>query len=493
MIQRRLQMHQWKAFRRHPMFGQSVAVKAFIYFILGILALYILPYALTLGKLLLNLYPDQDVVNTFYLVLPYFLILDFNLKLALKKNQSLQIIPYLTLPIRQSKLFNFLLIKEFYNIYNLYAVIFVLPFAFKVIAPIYGTIGSYGFILSLYLLSIISSLLVAITNNWANKVWYKILTPTFIIAVVYIAALFIDYPLYIYIQRGGELLLDMNPIIWALLIISLVLLRIQNKKQMRMRVYQEMQGNMPDKVGRTINVTFPAQSGEVGQFINLELKLLLRSKQLKSTMFGYIILFIIGLYQIIFGKHTANYFTLLYWIGFMIGGIGLLFSQYLFMTESSYFDGLMTRKHSFINLMRAKYYLYLAVSTISLLLSMILVTLGKVDFLFLISLYLYYIGLVYYLMFQNGVYNKKPYDIFSTDYMGWKSSSVGQIFISLIAMLIPSIVVSIIAIFSKEAATIYMLVTGSIFILDHNIWLKWTCKRVMKRKYIIMAGFRSNG
>ena len=474
------------------MFGQSVAVKVLIYLMLGILALYLLPYAFTLDKLLLKLAPEQDVVNTFYLALFYFLILDFNFKLAVKKNQSLQIMPYLTLPIKQGKLFDFLLIKEFYNIYNLYAVIFLLPFTFKAIAPVYGTIGSYGFILSLYLVSIITSLLASITNNWANRVWYKTLMPTFIIVAIYIATLLLDYPLYSYIQKGGKLLLDLNPIMWSILIISLALLRTQNKKQMRKRIYQEMQGNMPDKVGRTINISFPAQSGEVSQFINLEFKLISRSKQLKSSLLGYIVMFIIAGYQIIYGKSADNNIIHIYWAGFMIGGIGLFFSQYMFMAESSYFDGLMARRHSFINLMRAKYYLYLAVSTISFLLSMILVILDKVDFIFLLSIYLYYIGFVYFLMFQNGVYNKRPFDLFSAGYINWKSSSFQQMMISILALVIPSVAASIIASHSKEAATKFMLITGFVFILGHNIWIKWIYRRVMVRRYRIMDGFRSS-
>ena len=495
MIHKTLRRHQWKAYIRHPMFIQDTSVKILIFFLLLFLSIYILPYIFTLDSLLLKIRPAHDVIDTFSLFLFCFLIFDFNLKLSIKKNQSLQIAPYLTLPIKRSKLFNFLLIKEFYNIFNLYPLLLIIPFTFKAISPAYGTLSAYGLILALYLLNIASSLLVSIINSRANKVWYKKLTPAIITCTIYAAVMFIDYPFDAYFRKVLDLFLNLNPTIWLVLFTVSIFLWVQNKKQTRERIYREMQGHESGAANRVINIPFLSHKGEVGQFINLELKMLSRSKQLKSALFGYIIMVIICLYQNLSGEYSSASFDIriVYWTGFMIGGIGLFFSQYLFMSESSYFDGLMTRRHSFVNLIRAKYYLFLAVSTISLLLSFILVILGKIGLFTLISIYLYYTGLVYCLMFQNGVYNKRPFDIFTTDYMGWKSSSASQFFIGFMALLIPNIVVGIISIFSKEAAILFMFVTGLIFVLGSNIWLKWTCRRVMRKKYIIMDGFRSNG
>ncbi len=182
-----------------------------------------------------------------------------------------------------------------------------------------------------------------------------------------------------------------------------------------------------------------------------------------------------------------------FWIGFMSGGFGMIFSQYLFMSESSYFDGLICRKHSFLNLMKAKYYFYLVVSAIVYLLLMLLVWYkGILSYLLVTSVFVYYVGLIYCCYFQCGVYNKTYFDLSDSGFMNWKNSSSSMMVIGFGAMFIPiGLVVIIKSFISEEVACYFMLAVGSLFILGSNYWLKWTYNRMMKRRYIIMDGFRN--
>jgi len=188
-----------------------------------------------------------------------------------------------------------------------------------------------------------------------------------------------------------------------------------------------------------------------------------------------------------------NAFTSLFWIGFMVAGFGIIFSQYLFMSESSYFDGLMSRKHSFLTLMKAKYYFYCVISFFVYLGLMVYVwAQGMFSYLFVTSAFFYYIGLVYFCFFQNGVYNKTYFDLADSGFMNWKASSSSMLIISMVAMFIPVLLYMFVKLLtSEEIACYFMLVVGLSFVLGSNVWLKWTYNRVMKRRYIIMEGFRN--
>ena len=498
MIQKALRQHKRIAYRRNPMFEQTRGVKIAGYIGLGYLAFTILLSGFFLEKICLKIRPDSTAIDTFNSILFYFLLFDLTLKLFFKKNRSMQIAPYLTLPIKRNRLFDFLLRKEFHHMMNLYGVLLILPFAFIAVPPVYGIIGAFGLILALYLLSITVSLLVSIINVCTDKIWYKKLIPILIISGMCVTVFFTNIPFDSYSREGGDLLLRFNPVVWLTLIILSPLLWRLNRREMRNMVYRELQGVDSDNSGIFINIPFLERMGEIGQLMNLELKLSLRPKQVRWQTFTCIASFLFGISQFFLYEeiylYDWSYFPRIFWTGFMIGGIGLYSSQFQYTAESSYFDGLMARKHAFIKLMRAKYYIYLVITTIFFILSLSLIFLEKATFLFLFAVYVHFCGLVYFIMFQSGVYNKKYFDIFASKLMTFRSPSSNQLAITFGAMFISPIPVAILAMISSQlVANIFMMIVGIAFIIGSNRWLKWTCNRVMARKYVIMEGFRSNG
>ena len=75
--------------------------------------------------------------------------------------------------------------------------------------------------------------------------------------------------------------------------------------------------------------------------------------------------------------------------------------------EGNYLDGLMSRKESIYNLLRAKYYLNCIIVFIPFLIMMIPVAKGKIPFLMALSYMLFTAGFVFAMMLQLAVYNKK--------------------------------------------------------------------------------------
>ena len=494
MIQNELRKHQWKAFRRHPMFERNLGVKIFMYICFGFLALEFLAFGFFLDALCLEVGNYTSPIDCFNSGLLYIMIVDFVVKFVMKTSQSMQISPYLTMPVKRNKLFNFLQIKEFTSMWNWYLMFLVVPFSFKVVPMEYSFLHVFIYLIFIYLLFIMNSFLVALTKSWVKTGMWKAAFPAVIIAGILVAAFKFDFSFGDYTQQFAGSLLRLNPIAWAAFIGTFVFLWYACRWQMRSMIYREMQGEKVKDSMSFSNMTFLDRFGEIGEYINLELKLIFRNKRLKNQFFMFIAIVVIFGVQLKTNPIVhQNAFTSLFWIGFMVAGFGIIFSQYLFMSESSYFDGLMSRKHSFLTLMKAKYYFYCVISFFVYLGLMVYVwAQGMFSYLFVTSAFFYYIGLVYFCFFQNGVYNKTYFDLADSGFMNWKASSSSMLIISMVAMFIPVLLYMLVKLLtSEEIACYFMLVVGLSFVLGSNVWLKWTYNRVMKRRYIIMEGFRN--
>jgi hypothetical protein len=496
MLQKELRQHQWKAFRRNPMFERNLGVRIFMYIMFGFLALEFLAFGFVFDKLLLEAGTYTLAIDVFNSVILYVLAADFAIKFLFKQNQSMQIAPYLSLPVKRNRLFDFLLRKEFSNMWNLYLLFLVLPFAFKSITPFFGFGAAVLYILFFYLLCIANSLIVSIVNNLVKKsVWFYIVA-TAIVVLPFAFPLLLKIDLGIYTRQAGDWLLNYNLLLLSGFILLFAALWIINRLQMREDVYRELQGEKINKISSFSSFSFLERFGELGEFINLELKMLTRSKRLKSQLYFAIPFFFVYFFWQMYssnGIFQHSFPAFLFFGIFLVSALGLVMGQYLFMAESAHFDGLMSRKLSILSLLKGKYFLYSFYSLLVTFTLLVPVFSGKLSLLLVISILFFVTGPIYFLIFQNAVYNKTYFDLFDGGMMNWKGTSGNMLVITMVTMFIPLIILAIInALFSQTIASYFMLTTGLLFTFTSQYWLEWTYKRFLKRKYKNMEGFRSN-
>ena len=497
MIQKELRQHQWKAFRRNPMFERNLGVRIFMFFMFGVLAMEFLMFGFVLDKLLLEIGEYEQAIDTFNSVLLYIFALDFIVKFFFKSNQSMQIAPYLSLPVKRNTLFNFLLQKEFSSFWNFYFMFLVVPFAFKAIAPFYGFMSVVLYILFFYLLCVTNSLIVSFANNLTKRsIWFYIPVAALVI-LPFVFPVTGKFDLGNYTQQLGELLLNNNLAVWAGIIVLLLAFWIINRVQMRNELYRELQGEKAEKISSFSKLSFLDQFGETGEFIQLEIKMILRSKRLRQqTLFAGCLLsaiYIFFLYSPNLALSPSGNFILLLYGMITAGLLGIIMGQYLFTSESSFFDGMMARNLSIRNMLRSKYLLYSSYTLVISILLLIPVFHGKLSLLLLIANLFYVTGPVFFMIFQNAVYNKTYFDLFDRGMMNWKGQSGSMVVISMITMFLPVILILIItAFFGKETAYWFMIIVGILFTLTSQQWLQWIYNRFLKRRYKNMEGFRSN-
>jgi hypothetical protein len=498
MLQQQLQQHQWKAFRRNPMFERNLAVRIFMYVMFGFMALELLAFGFLLDQLLVEAGTYTAAIDVFNSILLYLFVFDFVIKFFFKTNQSMQIAPYLTLPVKRNRLFDFLLIKEFTSFWNWYWLFLVVPFAFKSIPPFYGFGAAVAYILFFYLSCVGVSLLVNWINNLIHKSFWFYILPVILVATPIALLLFTGINPGNYTEKAGEWILNFHPVAWLTFFLLFTGLWFLNRAQMREAVYNELQGEKTDKVSSFSSLSFLDRFGTTGDFINLELKMIFRSPRLKqqTLVAGIlcIVFFVVQLYipNSIFQQSNGTFIMYLYG-NMTIGLIGLIMGQYIFTAESSFFDGLIARQLSIYELLKSKYLLYSAYSLFVTLLLLIPALQGKMSLLLLVALFFYSTGTIYFLIFQNAVYNKTYFDLFDKGMMNWKGQSGNMLVITMFTMFIPVILTLIMhGIFGETGACLFMLITGMAFTFTSSWWLKSIYKRFLKRKYKNMDGFRSN-
>ena len=356
-----------------------------------------------------------------------------------------------------------------------------------------GYLSTFLYILFFYFMCLCNSLLVNIANSLLKRSGWFLFLPIIIIAAI-VGITFIPG---VNIEGGivnvCRFILENNIIAWAVVFIVFGALWYANLSMMKVDVYRAMQGKKITDAGASFNIPFLDRLGKIGALINLEIKMIFRSKRLKAQMYVGVFFIVFYVIQINLPHFRMLYFNMLFFAMFVIGWVGVIMSQFIFTSESSYFDGLMTRKLSLLDMLKGKYLFYTSYSILMLLLMTILVFTGQLEFLFLISVFFYTIGFLFFLMFQNAVYNKSYYDISERVFFNFKGLSGNMMMVTYLSMFIPLVLVIIIkAIFNETVACYFMLITGFAFTVTTKYWLIWTYNRFLKRKYKNMEGFRNN-
>ena len=139
--------------------------------------------------------------------------------------------------------------------------------------------------------------------------------------------------------------------------------------------------------------------------------------------------------------------------------------------EGNYLDGLMSRKESIYNLLRAKYYLNCIIVFIPFLIMMIPVAKGKIPFLMALSYMLFTAGFVFAMMLQLAVYNKKTLPLNANVMRSNRGSSLFQTIIISCAFFLPLIInKALTAFFEQDTACIIMMIIGYQWIHSLSSW-----------------------
>ena len=488
-----LRRHGMLAEKRHPMYEKSKFGKFWMYFMSVFWAGYLIFFGTTFAFAF-----DGGAKEAYHVMnsgLIFILALDFLLRLPFLKTPTQEVKPYLLLPIKRSRLIDFLLLRSGLNSFNLLWLFLFVPFAIITVTKFYGIGGILTYCIGIWLLIVFNNYWYLLCRTLMDERIWWVLLPIAVYGGI-AAALFIpdNSPLFGFFIDLGEGFITGNILTFICVLVAITLMWFINRSIMQKLVYNELNKTEDTTVQvKTVSeYKFLDRYGEIGEYIRLELKLLLRNKVCRKSLYSVTAIVLIFSLTIsfsdIYDGGSRDFFVLYNYIIF-----GILFLSPLMSYEGNYIDGLMSRKESIYSLLRAKYILYSIALIIPFVLMIPGMVTGRVSVLGCIAWIVFVPGAVYFCLFQLAVYNNKTLDL-NAKMTGRQNVGTGlQNLISGAAFGVPLLLFFVLnATVGKEITPWILLVIGILFIATSRWWLRNVYHRFMKRRYKNMEGFHDS-
>ena len=482
-----LLIHQWKEKIRSPFWQKSI----WLNIVLGILGAYLILNVLVIGYfadvILKKIFIDTDVVESFARILFYYFSFDLIFRFFAQQIPTISIQPYLTLPVQKSKLLHYPLIKSVSSFINVLALLLILPFFVKVICATYPGLFCFAWIITI--LSLIA------TNNFLNFSLKKYFSKRPLLVMFLLAMV------------GLIIFLDINKTLSVSVFFASALQSVSEKAfrvvfpltiaassyflgyyLLKRNAYiEDVQTNQH---ANAASFSFLSHYGEIGNLMRTEIKMILRNKRPKSLLF---ISPIFLAYGFIFYKdpNIDNYMILIFLGFFLTAAFGVMYGQYSFSWESSYFDSYIANKISPFNYVKSKYLLFAVTSLICFLITLPYAIISyKIAFINAAML-LYNIGISSIMLLLFCTYNTSRIDLGRSQFMNYQGTGVTQ-FLSVIPVMgFPITVYLLFKYFGVPEYSIYALgLIGFIAIVFNKYLLQVVERQFVKRKYKMALGFR---
>lgn len=476
---------------RSPGYYKNLIVNIFS----GLLILYFVVIFVMLGfilpKILGEIAPQQNPAETFNSIIIYALLALLLIRYVMQPLSRLEIELYQTLPIKRGTLVNYLLLKPLLNPLNYLTLCLTIPFAITGVSPVYGVGGAFKFLLVMVFLIWFNTLLAPLIKRQFNNILLGSIALLAIMGGLAALEYFKIFSLFVFSQQFFNILTS-SSWLWIFMLLPVVLVFALNKNYFAKNYYPESfskQSKMTEADARKF--TFMERFGKIGEIISLEMKLILRHKRTKNTLY---ISFIFLLYGLIFypnDMYNSNPGWLIF-VAIFITGFGMLtFGQWIINWDGAHFDFLMTRDIDSSTYIKANYWLLLALSIASFILTTPYFLFGwKIIVYHLVAL-LYNAGVNIYVYLFGASFNTKRLSLSKGSSMNMQGVSYKNFVIIAPLLIIPIMLVNIFNLFAAaHIALIILALMGLAGILFRGPLLKLIERQFLRRKYALCTGYR---
>ncbi|MBX7077508.1 MAG: hypothetical protein K1X33_09380 [Methanobacteriaceae archaeon] len=455
--------------------------------------LFLLSYFLFMGfqlKEIFHLFAPN--LNPFLLINAHLIILfqaDLVVRLIFLKAPQLDIKPYFVLPIKKRTLSWLFFLKSFFNIFNLFWVLTIVPFLITSLND-YPLKNSFLYLFAILIFVFINNLLyliIKMSSDFKNSYIFIVLIFTILaISVFYRSELKLASYSFTFFNK---FLTQGAPYLVLLLVAISVSLFFLTFKLIRKSIYN-LHASEPLSGWWNTDIIFNGKkiTNEVLSYMVLEFKLLIRNKRTRANLLISFYITALGFLSLFKTEQPKEIFILFFTL-IVSNVIAITHGQFLISWESGYFDFLMVRPIQLKNYIKAKYYLFI---TFSLFLSVFILTplfiYEKYDLLLLISAVIFNAGLTNFIIIIFSVFNSKKMDL-SRGAVGNYQGTQSHHYIS-IAIMIFLPVLFFILLPNRIHLEILLSTLGLIFIIFHEKWILLTCNLLLRRKYINIENFK---
>ena len=207
-------------------------------------------------------------------------------------------------------------------------------------------------------------------------------------------------------MNWGEGFILWNPFAFLGALTGIGLMGFINYKVQLRLIYNELSRVEDTKIKKISDYAFLDRYGNVGEYMRLELKMLFRNKSPRSQFWSLIVITVLFALALTFGLYEEsgmNGFICLY----CYCAFGLATLSQIMAIEGNYIDGLMVRRESVYNMLRAKYYVQCGMLAIPFIFCLVPVCNGEITLSMDLAYLFFTAGIIFPGMMQMAVYNDK--------------------------------------------------------------------------------------
>ena len=484
--------HAWLQFKRSPTLTQNVIQTI----VLGFFALYfiltMIGLAFMLPTIIKEELPEQDLLVVTGGLIGYYFLTDLIMRFFLQKFPTLTIKPYLGLPIKKSGLSHYLLFRSLGSFFNILPFFFFIPFFFKNIVPVYPAeaVNFALFFIGTVLLNHFISFGIAknmgVKGGWSGLIIFLLLLVFFLEYQGY-------FSLFNHLKNALAIVIA-NPILSAIPLLLSGGLYFVLHRFFKNQLYLEHTQSEKKLLGANLSIGWFERFGDAGKLMDLELKLMLRSKRARAYLMTS---FIFLLYPLMFISPGMNVmdspYIMIFVSLFLTGMIALNHGQLLLSWNSLHFDLLMSRGHTIYDIFSAKYYILVLSCLLTYILSFAYIFLAPKLILYSTVMLLFNMSVSVFAYMFLASYNSLRIDPNEGGAFSFDGFGAAHFLIGIPIMGVPCFIYWVGTKFGGEIMGLILLgVIGVLGIIFHKNLLGAAVNNFKKNRYKISAAFRKN-
>ncbi len=455
----------------------------------------LLVFGLFLDSFVKLVYPDKDPVYVLNSALIYVFVFDLFFRSVVQRLPKVDFIPYLILPVKKTLISRFLISKSFLSFLNLYLLLIFVPFLVKTVLLNYDTVSLITYCAGFILMVVINQLLINILHCLIQNRFYLIFFPSVFILILFIVIFYFSWPAGDKTAVIGTAFLEGNIYVFAMQILIILFLYLLNITAFKILISGETDFRNIIREGRKNNrgPGYLAGRGIIGEYMKLELSMILRNKRTRQNTYYSIFFAVYALLFMFFNEISLDSIYVTQTVFLIVTGIFALFhGQFLLSWESSFSDFIHTYNIALSDFLKANFYLFVISNFLSGIIFLPVVIIMKTDIYLYISILVFNAGVTNFLIIYNSVLNSGKIDLTRKAYMNWQGTSLNQFLLIIAIVTVPSgisfIIRKLLPGFSIYPALIF---AGVIVVVFHNKWIDLATIKLRKRKYSNLENYRN--
>lgn len=477
---------QWKSFFRSSNFSKGLGIKI----LMGFFGLYMLLTLMGMGGVLYfilkDIFPDQSPMWSISQYFIYWILIELFLRYFMQKLPVMDIKPFLTTPVKKSTIAHYILGRSAASIYNLMTLFFIVPFAIALLFNGYPALN--------VLLWIVGVMAIVFCINYVNLLINKNEKALIGIGCILVVGYALDYFGVFSVKEFFAPVfhaLYAYPVTVLVPIALAVFIYYVNYQYLRNKIYLDATLKPKSVEAHTSDLAWTKRFGEMGSFLQLDLKMIWRNKRTKSQVYISILFVFYGLF-IYTQDGYSSMMPMKAIVGILMTGIFLSnFGQFIPAWDSSYYSMMMSQNIPMRKYLDSKVSLITVSVVFMFLLTIPYVYFGWDALAINFGCALYNLGVNIPVILYFGSFNKKRIELDQSTFGNMQGTSATQFLIMIPVLIVPMIIFSLFYfIFNLEVAVGVLSVLGIIGFAMKNYLMGIITEQYKKKKYGMIAGFK---